>query len=109
MISYYSCGKQAFYFTVKEAIVMRAKRISRDEQFQLIMECRRSGLSDYQLCEANGVLPGTFYMWVIRLKKAGYAIPDTAAGTKSFQSDRKQFDWLMSGLDIEQPKALKTA
>ncbi len=62
---------------------MRAKRISRDEPFQLIMECRRSGLSDYQGCEANGVLPRTFYMWVSRLRKAGYAIPDTAAGRKA--------------------------
>ncbi|RAZ81664.1 IS66 family insertion sequence hypothetical protein, partial [Klebsiella oxytoca] len=35
---------------------MRAKRINRDEQVKLIMECRRSGLSDYQWCEANGVL-----------------------------------------------------
>lgn len=59
---------------------MRAKRICKDEQFRLIMECRRSGLSDYQWCEANGILPGTFYMWVTRLKKAGYTIPDATAG-----------------------------
>lgn len=58
---------------------MRAKRINRDEQVRLIMECRRSGLSDYQWCEANGVLPGTFYNWISRLKKAGYAIPDPAS------------------------------
>lgn len=55
---------------------MRAKRINRDEQVRLIMECRRSGLTDYQWCEANGVLPGTFYNWISRLRKAGYAIPD---------------------------------
>lgn len=55
---------------------MRAKRINRDEQVRLIMECRSSGLSDYQWCEANGVLPGTFYNWISRLRKAGYAIPD---------------------------------
>ena len=58
---------------------MRAKRIHRDEQVRLIMECRRSGLSDYQWCEANGVLPGTFYNWISRLRKAGYAIPDSAS------------------------------
>ncbi len=57
---------------------MRAKRINRDEQVKLIMECRRSGLSDYQWCEANGVLPGTFYNWISRLRKEGYAIPDPA-------------------------------
>ena len=54
---------------------MRAKRINRDEQVKLIMECRRSGLSDYQWCEANGVLPGTFYNWISRLRKEGYAVP----------------------------------
>lgn len=55
---------------------MRAKRINKDEQARLIMECRSSGLSDYQWCEANGVLPGTFYNWISRLRKSGYTIPD---------------------------------
>lgn len=58
---------------------MKAKRISRDEQVRLIMECRSSGLSDYQWCESNGVLPGTFYNWISRLRKAGYTIPDHAS------------------------------
>ncbi len=62
---------------------MRAKRIGRDEQIRLIMECRGSGLSDYQWCEANGVLPGTFYMWISRLRKAGYTIPDPAKRQKA--------------------------
>ena len=56
---------------------MRAKRINRDEQVGLIMECRRSGLTDYQWCEANGVLPGIFYNWISRLRKTGYATPDS--------------------------------
>ena len=58
---------------------MRAKQINRDEQVRLIMECRSSGLSDYQWCEANGVLPGTFYNWISRLRKAGYVIPEPAS------------------------------
>lgn len=58
---------------------MRAKRINRDEQVRLIMEYRRSGLSDYQWCKANSVLPGTFYNWISRLRKAGFAIPDPAS------------------------------
>ena len=62
---------------------MRAKRVSRDEQFRLIMECRGSGLSDYQWCMANEILPGTFYMWISRLRKAGYTIPDSAARQKA--------------------------
>ena len=62
---------------------MRAKRVSRDEQFRLIMECRGSGLSDYQWCMANDILPGTFYMWISRLRKAGYTIPDSAVKQKA--------------------------
>ena len=62
---------------------MRAKRISRDEQVKLIMECRGSGLSDYQWCAANDILPGTFYMWISRLKKAGFTIPDSTAKQKA--------------------------
>lgn len=39
---------------------MKAKRVSREEQLKLIMECRSSGLSDYQWCEAHGIHAGTF-------------------------------------------------
>lgn len=55
---------------------MNSKRISADEQFQLIMECRQSGLSDYQWCKMNNLKPGTFYNWVSRLRKRGLSIPD---------------------------------
>ena len=57
---------------------MRAKRISSDEQFRLITECRRSGLSDYQWCRVNDIRPGTFYNWISRLRKRGMAIPGSA-------------------------------
>lgn len=42
------------------------------------MECRRSGLSDYQWCQNQGINPRTFYNWVSKLRKAGYSIPDSA-------------------------------
>ena len=61
---------------------MRAKRISSDEQFRLIMECRQSGLSDYQWCQANEINPGTFYNWVSRLRKQGMDIPCSTAATE---------------------------
>ena len=58
---------------------MRAARHTSDEQYQLIMECRNSGLSDYQWCTDHGINPGTFYNWVKRLrKKACYDIPPAA-------------------------------
>lgn len=48
---------------------MATERRSAQEQYRLIMECRSSGMTDYQWCEANGIKPGTFYSWVKRLKK----------------------------------------
>lgn len=52
-------------------------RVPADQQYQLIMECRSSGLTDYQWCKEHGIHPGTFYNWVSRLrKKACHDIPD---------------------------------
>ena len=52
-------------------------RVPADQQFQLIRECRNSGLSDYQWCKEHGIHPGTFYNWVSRLrKKACCEIPE---------------------------------
>lgn len=53
-------------------------RVPADQQYQLIMECRSSGLSDYQWCKEHGIHPGTFYNWVSRLrKKACCEIPES--------------------------------
>ena len=55
---------------------MRAKSIPFDQQLQLIMECRNSGLSDYQWCQEHDINPGTFYNWVKRHRqKACECIP----------------------------------
>lgn len=51
---------------------MRASVMPIDQQKKLIMECRTSGLTDYQWCIANGIAPSTFSNWVRRLKKKGY-------------------------------------
>ncbi|MCR5755315.1 MAG: transposase [Acetatifactor sp.] len=60
---------------------MNPKRVRKAEQVELIMECRRSGLSDYQWCQNHGIHPGTFYNWVSKLRKAGYQIPDSESRT----------------------------
>lgn len=52
---------------------MRAKPVTADEQYRLIMECRSSGLTDYQWCLEHDIKPGTFYNWVMRLRQKGYA------------------------------------
>lgn len=56
---------------------MKPNVVRKPEQIKLIMECRQSGLSDYQWCRKQGINPGTFYNWVSKLRKAGYAIPDS--------------------------------
>ena len=50
---------------------MRAPRVNAEEQYRLIMECRRSGLSDQQWCMNHDINPGTFYNWVKRLRQKG--------------------------------------
>ena len=54
---------------------MRRPRTSPEEQYQLVMNCRQSGLSDARWCEENGIQPSTFYNWVTRLRKKGCEIP----------------------------------
>ena len=61
---------------------MNPNCVRKPEQIQLILECRQSGLSDYQWCRNQGIHPGTFYNWVSKLRKAGYTIPDSES--KSF-------------------------
>lgn len=56
-----------------------SKRVCKDDQIRLIMECRQSGLSDYQWCEQNSVYPGNFYNWVSKLRKQGYTFPESEA------------------------------
>lgn len=56
---------------------MQKRIVRKDEQIRLIMECRQSGLSDYQWCQRQDINAGTFYNWVSKLRKAGYTIPDS--------------------------------
>ncbi len=51
---------------------MQADRTPHEKQYQLIKECRSSGLTDHQWCLAHGIKPGTFYNWIRRLRKRGY-------------------------------------
>lgn len=60
-----------------------SKRICKDDQVRLIMECRQSGLSDYQWCRQNGIHPGTFYNWVSRLRKEGHTFPESESRTSA--------------------------
>ncbi len=61
---------------------MRAKAVTADEQYRLIMECRASGMTDYQSCIAHNIKPGTFYNWVKRLRQNGNIDIPVPAGNK---------------------------
>ena len=64
---------------------MRAKRRTEQEQYEIIMECRRSGLSDHQWCLKHDINPGTFYNWVRRFRKQACKFP-ASAGKDRFQA-----------------------
>ena len=49
---------------------------SDEEWFQIINECRRSGLSDSQWCKQHDIRESTFFCAVGRLRKKAYAIPE---------------------------------
>ena len=73
----------AFYYIIMEVFQKMSNynaRVPADQQYQLIMECRSCGLTDYQWCKEHGIHPGTFYNWVSRLrKKACHDIPDSVS------------------------------
>ena len=64
---------------------MRAKRRMEQEQYDMIMECRQSGLSDHQCCLEHDINPGTFYNWVHRFRKQVCEFP-APAGKDRFQA-----------------------
>lgn len=68
---------------------MRSTRVSAEEQYKLIMECRQSGLSDQQWCLNHDIKPGTFYNWVNRLRKRGCSDIPVATGS-SYKETPKQ-------------------
>ena len=86
------------------------KRVCKDDQIKLIMECRQSGLSDYQWCEQNGIHPGTFYNWVSKLKKSGYTLPDTQKNSEMKPEIQEvvKVDLIDSVSEVEQNVSLQT-
>lgn len=68
---------------------MKSTRIPAREQYQLIMECRQSGLTDHQWCLEHDIKPGTFYNWVKRLREKGVSDLPPATG-RSFEITEKQ-------------------
>ena len=73
----------AKYYNLMEAAMKTIK--TPDELYQMIMDCRKSGFSDYRWCKEHNVPTSTFYSWLKKLRKMNYAIPlahDTPAVSK---------------------------
>ena len=101
----------------------------------LITQCRSSGLTDRQWCIEDGIPVSTFYYHVRALRKKACEVPeavDAAAQKKDgfclhykrldngrFQwprdssevrnLTRQEYRWLLEGLFIDQPKAIRPA
>ncbi|MEY8369911.1 transposase [Anaerovoracaceae bacterium 42-11] len=77
---------------------MNTRLLTQEERFELVMECRSSGLSDYQWCQEKGINPGTFYNWIARFRKKGYPnIPEPTGRTsksKAVKQDVVRLDVL---------------
>lgn len=69
---------------------MNTRRLTPEERFELVMECRSSGLSDYQWCQEKGINPGTFYNWIARFRKKGYPNIPEPTGRNSVNRPAKQ-------------------
>ena len=69
---------------------MNTRSLSPEERFELVMECRSSGLTDYQWCQEKGINPGTFYNWIARFRKKGYPNIPEPTGRSSAHKAVKQ-------------------
>lgn len=82
-------------------------RVPADQQFQLIMECKNSGLSDYQWCKEQGIYPGTFYNWGSRLwKKACCEIPESISKAEPSPSPVQEVVRLNFNSKAKHPQAM---
>lgn len=50
-------------------------KYSLQEKYSMIMECRTSGLTDFQWCRQRAICPSTFYGWVAQVRKQYTDIP----------------------------------
>lgn len=64
-------GVAAFYSEYMRC-TMNCRNLTPEERFELIMECRNSGLSDHQWLEEHGIASSTFYYWISQFRKKGY-------------------------------------
>lgn len=87
----------------------KSKRRSLEEQYELVQECRKSGLSDRDWCFSKGIPQSTFYLWLRKLRdQACYKIPETESRNLELSNVQKQ-DVVKLNMYPENPKYEKTA
>lgn len=70
---------------------MANKRLDYDMIYELVMQCRKSGLSDRQWCLDNDIVLSTFYYWVRRLRQhACYDLPETKCSGRNVSATERQ-------------------
>lgn len=83
---------------------MRAKRVAAAEQYRLIMECRASGLTDYQWCMEHDIKPGTFYNWVKRLRQKGCVMDQSGEmNSNPVKQEVVKLDFSKQGVEVLSP------
>ena len=86
---------------------MRAKPVNADEQYRLIMECRSSGLTDYQWCLEHNIKPGTFYNWVKRLRQRECnAVPSSVVGRVSTKQEVVKINFQKPSAPVVETEAI---
>lgn len=67
------------------------RSLTPQQRFELVMECRSSGLTDYQWCKEHDIRPGTFYNWISRFRKQGYPnIPEPTGRTSNHKAVKQE-------------------
>lgn len=71
---------------------MANNRLDYDKIYELVMQCRKSGLSDRQWCLDNDIVPSTFYYRGRRLwQRACYDLPETECPSRNASAAEKQY------------------
>lgn len=80
---------------------------TQDEWRELIMECRRSGLTDKDWCEQQGINRSTFYNAISRLRKKACEIPERQAAHPMMDLTVKKQDVVAIDIVQDNPGEIK--
>ena len=69
---------------------MNTYTLTPEERFNLILECRNSGLTDYQWCKQKGISTNTLYRWINKFRQNGYPNIPKAKGKSQIASAKQE-------------------